>query len=214
MNFLNYTFNPIVCKPSKPSKWEILKIFLVYIVIILFAAPFILFIQKKIGVQTIPIENSITFLYAVIFGPIAEEILFRLPLRFSKLNYNLLLVTISVYLIVFLTKTKIILFVLFSFYLLFAFIIRYFYKKDVSKLYSKYFKYIYWLSILSFGFIHLNNHIIVWYYMILFAPVLCFPQIVLGSITGYVRMRYGFIYSVIIHMLNNLPLYLLYQYNI
>lgn len=212
MSSLYYTFHPTVCKSSKPSIVGILKISLVYAVILLIATPFILFIQKKIGSQTISIEKSMSFLYFVIIGPVAEEILFRLPLRLSKQNYNLLFVTLLAYLTFLMVNTKIILFVLFLFYFLCLIFIRFFLKKDIHTLYLKYFRYIYWLSILSFGFLHLNNHPAVWYYMILFAPILCLPQLVLGSIAGYLRMRYGFIYSVMFHMANNLALYLLYYH--
>ena len=212
MYFFYYTFHPAVCKASKPTIWDILKIFLIYVVILLITTPFFLFIQKKIGCQTIPIENSITFLYFVIIAPIIEEILFRLPLRFSKRNYYILFVTLLAYLAFLVIKTKIVFFVLFLLYFLLLIFIRSYPKKDIHTLYHRYFKYIYWLSILGFGFLHLNNHPTVWYNMILFAPILCFPQILLGSIAGYLRMRYGFIYGVMFHIANNLPLYLLYYH--
>lgn len=212
MSIFYYTFHPTVCNTSKPTVWDMVKIFLVYVVILLITTPFLLFIQKKIDFQTISIEKSMIFWYLVIIGPIAEEILFRLPLRFSKRNYYILFVTLSAYLAFFIIKTKIVFFVLFLLYFLLLIFIRFFLKKDVHTLYHQYFKYIYWMSILGFGFLHLNNHPTDWYYMILFAPILCFPQLVLGSIVGYLRMRYGFVYGVAFHIANNLPLYLLYHH--
>lgn len=60
----------------------------------------------------------------------------------------------------------------------------------------------YYFSSLLFGFIHLTNYasLSAWWY----APILILPQIIGGFIFGYARIRLGFLYAVLAHMLINL----------
>lgn len=60
----------------------------------------------------------------------------------------------------------------------------------------------YYFSSLLFGFIHLTNYtsLSAWWY----APILILPQIIGGFTFGYARIRLGFVYAVLAHMVTNL----------
>ncbi|OAN46114.1 hypothetical protein A6A03_13305 [Chloroflexus islandicus] len=60
----------------------------------------------------------------------------------------------------------------------------------------------YYVSVIVFGLLHLTNYTTVgaWW----FAPLLVLPQLIGGFIYGYVRIRIGFWYAVLLHMADNL----------
>jgi len=66
----------------------------------------------------------------------------------------------------------------------------------------KHFKYIFYSFAIIFGGIHLSNYDISTTILIL-APILIAPQIVLGLILGYTRIKLGLLYSILFHMLFN-----------
>ena len=60
-----------------------------------------------------------------------------------------------------------------------------------------------YISAMLFGFVHISNFadflsIDIWKY-----PLLVFPQLCLGLAAAYIRLRYGFKYSVLLHSVNN-----------
>lgn len=57
-------------------------------------------------------------------------------------------------------------------------------------------------SALLFGFIHITNYEINTN-ILLFSPILVAPQIALGFYLGYIRVKFGFIYSVLLHATYN-----------
>ncbi|AUC81954.1 CPBP family intramembrane glutamic endopeptidase [Lacinutrix sp. Bg11-31] len=67
---------------------------------------------------------------------------------------------------------------------------------------KKYFKYIYYGFALLFGIIHITNYEISTTILII-SPILISPQITLGLILGYTRIKLGFIYAILFHMLFN-----------
>ncbi|KAB1160601.1 CPBP family intramembrane metalloprotease [Tenacibaculum aiptasiae] len=52
-----------------------------------------------------------------------------------------------------------------------------------------------------FTLIHIGNIKII--YNIFLIPLLILPQFISGTIMGYLRIKYGFVFSVLFHMLNN-----------
>lgn len=68
--------------------------------------------------------------------------------------------------------------------------------------YKKGFKYIFYGFAVLFGYIHIFNFEIETT-VILLSPILVLPQIILGLILGYLRVKLGLIYSIILHALYN-----------
>lgn len=63
-------------------------------------------------------------------------------------------------------------------------------------------KFIFYMSILLFGLSHLLNYPIN-IKLLLYIPLLTLSQIFSGIILGYVRLKYGIIYSFFIHASKN-----------
>ncbi|WP_275314814.1 CPBP family intramembrane glutamic endopeptidase [Tenacibaculum bernardetii] len=67
---------------------------------------------------------------------------------------------------------------------------------------KKYFKIVFYAFALIFGFIHLSNFGITTNVLIL-APILVAPQIILGGYLGFIRVRFGLIWSILLHACYN-----------
>lgn len=55
---------------------------------------------------------------------------------------------------------------------------------------------------ITFGYVHLSNYEIDTQ-ILLFSPILVAPQIILGLIFGYIRVRFGFIWAIAMHAFYN-----------
>ncbi len=82
--------------------------------------------------------------------------------------------------------------------------------KKVQKYYLKHFAFFFYLSCLAFGLRHAANFSPFSYKVLLLAPLLALPQLFVGPALGFVRMKYGIVYSVLFHFLLNLPAFLLF----
>lgn len=68
--------------------------------------------------------------------------------------------------------------------------------------YKKQFKYIFYTFAILFGYIHITNFEITTN-VILLSPILVLPQIILGLILGYLRVKIGLVYAMLLHALYN-----------
>jgi len=67
---------------------------------------------------------------------------------------------------------------------------------------KKHFKLIFYTFAITFGLVHLSNFSITTNVLLL-APILVAPQIILGSYLGFIRVRFGLIWSIILHATYN-----------
>ncbi|WP_397362652.1 CPBP family intramembrane glutamic endopeptidase [Olleya sp. R77988] len=67
---------------------------------------------------------------------------------------------------------------------------------------KKYFRIVFYAFALLFGYMHLFNFNITTQILIL-SPLLVATQIILGLVFGYIRVRFGLIYSILLHMFYN-----------
>lgn len=72
----------------------------------------------------------------------------------------------------------------------------------IKIIWSKHFKWIFYGSSLLFAFMHLGNYKSSTQILLL-APILTLPQLFFGLTAGYMRIKYGFIYPVLLHALFN-----------
>lgn len=70
---------------------------------------------------------------------------------------------------------------------------------------SKYFASIFYLFTLAFGFYHITNFEINSTILVL-SPLLVAPQIIIGFLLGFIRVRLGLAWSILLHSLYNLVL--------
>ncbi|RUT72821.1 CPBP family glutamic-type intramembrane protease [Ancylomarina longa] len=163
-----------------------------------------------------PFENKVLnfggkelFIRAVIIAPFIEECLFRLLLKPKLKNLICYAIVIPIPIVYLLWRDY---YFLSSVIMLIECIALFIIIKPkhrlirVQRKFIKYIPYIFYLFMLSFGLLHILNFTFtkISFWIVLISPLLVAPQIVLGSILGFIRMRFGFFYSVLFHTLVNL----------
>ena len=141
--------------------------------------------------------------FAIIFAPLFEEILFRLPLK--KNNYFLGPFLIGViYILIFnIPLIKISL----SIYLIFLFLFR-FLKLNISSILT-------FFSIIVFSLSHIENYSLIELKIAnnLEIVLIFLPQLIVGVIITIFRLKYSFKYGLLYHMLYNTSIILMYLVN-
>ena len=126
-------------------------------------------------------KPDLIFFFAVIIAPFLEEIMFRLGL---KLRSNFLILWPLQLLILLQVSNKINLL------------------KTIRNFWNKFYAWIFYLITIAFGLIHILNFkpsLNIY----LLAPVLVAPQILIGINLGYLRIRFGLIWSILFHSFYN-----------
>ena len=166
---------------------------------------------------TIPIDESLAvpeqlkrhlwayLLLVVIYSPIMEEVIFRLPLIFEPVNISL---SISTLIALIVHKVSDGILPIITFLILFFLINRLalIYKLNFFSFWNKNFKFIFYLLSLTFGLVHMSNYKYTEPSQYFMAPVLILPQLVLGFLLSFTRLYYkkGFLICIFIHCLMNL----------
>lgn len=117
----------------------------------------------------------------VVIGPLIEEFIFRLYLRYKN-NYALHFLISIVSLTGVRNEQKA--------------------ETFFISLWKKRYKFIFYFSAVIFGLIHISNFEFS-YTILLLSPILVAPQIILGLIIGYSRVRNGFVSGLLLHSLHN-----------
>jgi len=151
-------------------------------------------------------------LYILILAPIFEELMFRLPLKFNRLN--LLIAILTFYFSFYLSYNhflesfwglqllKTILIVVLCWFIVFH-VFKISFYKSVS---TKYFGLLFYILAIIFGLLHITNFIeYVPNNLIFYSPIFAFHQIISGLFLGYIRVKKGLIWSIILHACFNLP---------
>jgi hypothetical protein len=142
----------------------------------------------------------------IFLSPVLEEILFRLILKPKFRNLIVFSVFSGVLAINFLFRNEFILFIPFSIFSIIGFVLlmnrKYF--REAQIYFLKYFSIIFYLISLIFGFIHITNYEPFNYQLILIAPILISPLVMAGIILGFIRMKFGIGYSILMHSIINL----------
>jgi membrane protease YdiL (CAAX protease family) len=153
----------------------------------------------------------LTFILAALIAPILEESVFRLPLKFKSLN---LWISFSLLAAIFLKISyKINLFLFISLAIIVLSLITFFILdrkrvfKRLENFWCKKFWFVFYFSSIFFGFLHFTNYQFDYRNLpLIFIIVL--PQTISGIFNGYLRVKFGFIWSVFLHFLNNSLLFI------
>lgn len=160
--------------------------------------------EKGLRLSQIPLSFKLIF-----FVPIYEEIIFRLPLKFSKQNLFLSLAALQFMFFYHIYSLFILIIISLTIALIpYMRLIPVTFYSRLGLIWKKYFPLFYYGLAVSFGLIHMTNfHNLRIAHYLLF-PLIVSNQIIMGLIFGYVRVTFknGFIYSVLLHFLINLPL--------
>ena len=126
-------------------------------------------------------EPVLIFFFAVIMVPLLEEVMFRLILRFRS-NF-LILWSIHIGVALQLGQKRSLL-------------------KTARKVWDKFYDWVFYLMTMAFGLMHIMNFepsLNIY----LLAPILVAPQILIGINLGYLRVRFGLIWSILFHAFYN-----------
>jgi hypothetical protein len=168
------------------------------------ALPYILskFLMIEDKISNLTFEQRV--IQGLLIAPIMEELIFRLLLIEKKVYFLINAVTCTALIIVAVITGSNISAIIFIIILGITTTIAVIHIKGIRDLYSPHtYKYLYWCSILLYGLLHglnfrfINN----WYTFLI--PFLTMPQIFLGFILSYIRVKYGILYSVIFHFIVN-----------
>lgn len=156
-------------------------------------------------------ESFKFILLAILIGPIIEESVFRLSLTYSKLNLS-----VSIGLIIHVVVTKslniktltsvdgvVLLFLIPAIIYLILNHKKIYISSWLKSVWSKNHRTIYFLSAIFFAIIHIGNYNVTNFNRVLAAIVFCLPFIFIGFILGYIRIRFGFFWSILFHSLHN-----------
>lgn len=147
--------------------------------------------------------------FAIVAAPIIEEFIFRYPLKNSYLMEILLWMFLGM--LGFLVGQNIIEDQAWIFAVAFVLMRIIYFVSNISSEdknirfqsnYSKNFPIYFYGVAVFFAFVHVSNFQInpdQW----MFVPVLVIPQFLLGLLLGYIRMKYGILYCILVHALNN-----------
>lgn len=156
----------------------------------------------------------VLILVAVLILPVIEEICFRLSLKFKPIYFASSLGVLSYYVLtkaIFHTKISAVddSFLVRVLYSLGLAIVVYMIvqlsspiNKLLANFWQNHFPWIYYISCLSFAWIHFFNYEAN-LMNLLFLPLITLPQLMSGIISGYTRVTFGFQYPLLFHMATN-----------
>jgi hypothetical protein len=198
--------------PSKKS-----PIFLLYLFYIAFAAFFgmlILFIVNMTGIQSIAMSEIDKYtltekiLKVIILAPVIEETLFRLLLRFNRYTVKIFFAITLAYCVYLIFREKyMMLMAVLSFQFLLLIFMGVFSINKISVFVKNHFTVIFYISVLAFGTIHLLNFKLTTD-SLYFLPFIVLPQLIAGTMLGYIKISYSFMHGIAFHMLINLMILL------
>lgn len=141
----------------------------------------------------------------IIFVPLFEELLFRLPLKPNKWNMAIFTCVFSFFMLngkIFSLEFNSFLFlsILISLSLAILFFLKYTF---LTPMLNKNYKMIIIFSILLFGLVHITNIEPLYFNLSIFYPIYVLPQIIMGYFISNLRIKFGFFWGLAFHMLIN-----------
>jgi membrane protease YdiL (CAAX protease family) len=215
--FLTYLKSPIYIKNEKINWSHFFQLFILYFLISLIIGLLIGILKKTIGFYDTELNYNIfkIFIAGTILGPIVEEISFRLILKPSYKNFIFLTFFFILLSAITLIRQKISYLIVFLTLGVISFIIwgNKVYLKKIQILFLKRFSYVFYISCFLFGMVHITNYTPLNYKVILIFPILILSQIIGGAFFGYIRMKFGIVYSILFHSIFNFPPFLILVFN-
>lgn len=208
-DFLTYVRKPLYIAEdatmSKTEKFQYLfKVLLCKLALLPILLPIIYFTKEWTGAKSEGFEKTWTmYLMVVVIAPIVEEAIFRGVLHYSRWSVAFFVSFFGAVTIKYMGIND-----LFHIHIGFVYLtaiclfpVFYFATKPFDDIFeafwSKNFKYIFHLVAISFGLVHLSNYTSISNY--LFALPLVSTQLMSGYVLGFVRMKLGFGYGVVLH---------------
>jgi len=202
-DLFSYLNHPDCCPNRRPKPKDIFSLLFFYFIVVT-PLVMIIFIICKLLNKEIDLTQRINLFWGVILAPIYEEILFRSLLKFKKINILLFSITLFVLSIAEFYKSRAEIAVFLSILLVgFLSLLIIFSRNRIESYLSSRFNYFFYATILLFGLLHATNFTGNPYTILAFSFILGSPQLVVGSILGYIRMNHGLFYSILFHVVLN-----------
>lgn len=144
----------------------------------------------------------------ILFAPLIEELIFRLPLRIKRNNFipfiflGILISGLSI--IHKYYEPVIILYLIPVFLFGIAFTLNFNKKsyQSISHLFKSNYKLYFYSFTILFALIHIGNYKFSWQ-VLFFAPLLVLPQFILGFLIGFMRLKFGLTWGIFLHAIHN-----------
>lgn len=203
-DFFSYLKNPVFRANERPVFVYFVALFFIYIAA---AIPLSLIMVTVVKLFHLTHENfkltsvDKTLFIGVIFAPFYEEVIFRSWLKFKKINIILIIGTLVAFTILAIHDSKTVGMIIFpGLLVLFSGLLIIMSRARISRFIESYFKYFFYGTVLLFGLVHATNFKGNPWIILAFAPILGSPQLLLGYILGFIRMKYGLFYSILFHV--------------
>ena len=191
------------------------KVFLVLFLVSFLLSVFFSFLINNFITKTpsagddVGVGFVVTLLLVVVMVPLIEETCFRLWLKRGKNNFAYSIIGASVLLLscVYFSSAPwgILVLMLMVSVVLFLAVLA---SRLKPRFFLKHYTAFYYVSIVSFGLVHLGNYSASHLVSPFVFPLLAVPYIIAGLIFGYTRVTYGFRYGLLLHATLNLSLLL------
>jgi len=214
--FFAYLKNPVYFKNEKIQWSSFFKLLIIVYLLFVLLSIVSGILSSLLHLKGLPDDLKgigVRKLWELVFlVPIFEETLFRFLLKPTRKNIIYYALILSFPLAANLIKGKFHSALIIAFLVLLPLILllKKSYLQKAQKYYLQHFVLFFYLSCLIFGLGHVANFHPLTYEVLLLAPLLTLPQLFLGTVLGFVRMKYGIVYSVLFHLLINLPGLLLF----
>jgi len=213
MSIVNSIFVPTYSRGTKKMS---VKVFLMLFLVSFLLSVFFSFLINNF-ITKIPSAGGdvgvgffVTLLLVVLMVPLIEESCFRLWLKRGKNNFAFGVLSACFLLLscVFCSSAPwgILVLMLLASVVLFLAVLA---SRLKPRFFLKHYTAFYYISIVSFGLVHLGNYSASHLVSPFVFPLLAVPYIIAGLIFGYTRVTYGFRYGLLLHAMLNLCLLLL-----
>jgi len=207
-SIIDFIIAPKYIRAEKINWTHFFRLWLMLLFIALLFSPVGYLARRFVDLPEVELNTGpfLLFLLMVFIGPALEEVFFRLFLKPNFKNMFLLLIfffTIAIFTIL-KRNMPILLFSFFAIFLLLFILSR---PKNLfwfQRIVLKHFRWIFYISCFLFGAIHILNFEQLNFRLFFAAPFIIFPQVVAGVFLGFIRMKYGIIYSILFHSFINL----------
>jgi uncharacterized protein len=205
--FLTFLRSPYY-QSNKKIEWSFfLKFLLLFYLISIPLGLFVELISQLLNFQDVALNfSAFKLIFAgIILAPIIEEIQFRLLLKPSYKNFMLFFGFSVCIALIALLKGRIFFVTVFIVLAFFSILVSLNKRKirRVQVFILKNYYYFFYISCILFGIYHIFNYTPFNSKLILIMPILIFPKMILGGFLGYIRIRFGIIYSIVFHSLIN-----------
>ena len=162
--------------------------------------------------ESIDNYNFHLFILTCLIIPSIEEVAFRLPLRYSKINLSLSITVLSFYIINYFFTLKdhfdienffflrIVLSILVG---ITCYLLCVKYSNSFVELYKNNFNVIFYFFAALFALMHISNYEFTLDTLLL-APIITLPKLISSFVGGFVRVKYGFLYCLFLHSFHNM----------